>query len=147
MTVLAALALVALSHWIVLLLYSSAYLPAVGALQALVPGAMALSTSRILANDIAGRGRPVLNAYRGGVTVATNVILNILWIPSHGIVGAAWASTVSYLVSYLGAIFFYCRLSGNRWTKVVLLERGDLRLYWRMAVALSNWARAKVSGA
>ena len=128
-TGLGALALALLSRWIVLLLYSEAFLPAVGALQALLVGIVALSAGRVLANDIAGRGFPGLNIYIGLAAVLTNVVLNLLWIPRYGIVGAAWASTASYTVSFLGALFFYCRLSGNRWTKVVFPQPGDLRRY------------------
>lgn len=143
-TALGALALALLSRWIVLLLYSEAFLPAVGALQALLVGIVALSAGRVLANDIAGRGFPALNIYTGLVAVATNVALNLLWIPRFGIVSAAWASTVSYTVSFLGALFFYCRHSGNRWTKIVLPQRGDWALYFRAAKALCQWTWAKV---
>jgi O-antigen/teichoic acid export membrane protein len=143
-TMLGALALALLSRWIVLLLYSDAFLPAVGVLQALLVGIVALSAGRVLSNDISGRGRPGLNIYIGAVAVATNVVLNILWIPRYGIVGAAWASTVSYTVSFFGALFFYCRLSGNRWTVVVLPQRGDWALYWRTAVSLGQWAHGKL---
>ena len=145
-TALAALVLVLLSHWIVLVLYSETFLPAVGALQALLIGIVALSAGRVLANDIAGRGFPGLNIYTGLATVLTNVVLNLLWTPRYGIVGAAWASTVSYTVSFLGALFFYCRLSGNRWTKVVFPQPSDWALYWRTAVALGQWSYSKMQG-
>ena len=141
---LGALALAFLSHWIVLLLYSEVFLPAVGALQALLIGIVILSSWRVLANDIAGRGFPRLNIYTGLAAVATNVALNFLWIPRYGIVGAAWASTVSYTVSFLGALFFYCRLSGNPWTRVVFPQRGDWMLYWRTGRALGRWVKDKV---
>jgi O-antigen/teichoic acid export membrane protein len=143
-TALVAIPLVLLSRWIVLLLYSEAFLPAVGALQALLVGIVALSAGRVLANDIAGRGFPGLNIYTGIAAVVTNVILNLLWIPRYGIVGAAWASTVSYTVSFLGALFFYCRLSGNRWTKAVFPQRGDWALYFRVGKALCQWVLTKV---
>jgi len=142
-TALAALVLVLLSHWIVLVLYSETFLPAVGALQALLIGIVALSAGRVLANDIAGRGFPGLNIYTGLATVLTNVVLNLLWTPRYGIVGAAWASTVSYTVSFLGVLFFYCRLSGNRWTKVVFSQPGDWALYFRFTKSLCQWAWAK----
>lgn len=128
-TALGALVLVFLSRWIVLLLYSEAFLPAVDALQALLVGIVTLSAGRVLSNDIAGRGFPGLNIYTGTAAVATNVVLNLLWIPRFGITGAAWASTVSYTVSFVLALFFYCRLSGNRWQVVVLPQRGDGVLY------------------
>jgi len=143
-TALSALALALLSCWIVLLLYSKAFLPVVGALQALLIGIVALSAGRVLSNDIAGRGFPRLNIYTGVAAVATNVVLNLLWIPRYGIAGAAWASTVSYTVSFLGALFFYCRLSGNRWTAVVFPQRGDWALYWKTGKALCQWAWIKV---
>lgn len=143
-TALGALVLALLSHWIVLFLYSEAFLPAVKALQALLVGIVALSAGRVLSNDLAGRGRPILNAYGGAATVAANVILNILWIPRFGIVGAAWASTVSYFVSFLFALFFYCRLSGNRWPVAIIPQRGDWTLYWKTGVAFSQWARGKL---
>lgn len=146
-TALGAIALALLSHWIVVLLYSEAFLPAVGALQALLAGITALSAWRLLANDIAGRGFPGVNIYTGLVAVVTNIVLNLLWIPRYGIVGAAWASSVSYTVSLFGALFFYCRLSGNRWTKVIFPQRGDWALYWRVAWALGQWVQGKLRGA
>lgn len=145
-TALGALALVLLSQWIILLLYSEAFLPAVGALQALLVGIVALSVGRVLANDIAGQGFPRLNVYTSIAAVTANVALNILWIPIYGIVGAAWASTVSYTVSFLGSLFFYCCLSGNHWTTVLFPQRGDWVLYWRTAVSLGQWANGKLRG-
>lgn len=133
-TAIGGLVLVFLSRWIVLLLYSEAFLPAVGVLRALLVGIITLSAGRVLSNDIAGRGFPRLNIYTGIAAVVTNIVLNLLWIPRYGIVGAAWASTVSYTVSFLMALFFYCRLSGNLWTKVVLPQRGDWATY-RQAIA------------
>jgi len=143
-TALGALVLVLLARWIVVLLYSEAFLPSVQPLQALLAGIVALSAARVLANDIAGRGRPMLNTYTSALTLATNIALNIAWIPRHGITGAAWASTVSYSVLFLSALFFYCRLSGNSWTKILLPQRGDLALYWRTGRAVGQWIKAKV---
>ncbi|MGB9885736.1 MAG: flippase [Moorellales bacterium] len=135
-TALAAVALALLSRWIVLLLYSAEFLPAVSALQALLIGIITLSAGRVLANDIAGRGFPGLNIYTGLAAVASNIVFNLAWIPRYGIAGAAWASTVSYTVSFLGALMFYCRLSGDPWAKAVLPQRGDGTLYRRITVGL-----------
>lgn len=143
-TALGALAIFFLSRWIVEFLYSAAFLPAVQPLQVLLPGIVALSVARVLANDIAGRGRVMLNNYAVSVTVATNVALNILWIPKYGIAGAAWASTVSYGLTLVATLFLYCRLSGNSWTKVLIPQRGDGVLYRRTGLALGQWAKAKV---
>jgi O-antigen/teichoic acid export membrane protein len=143
-TALGAVVLMLVSRWIVVLLYSEAFLPAAKALQALLVGVVALSAGRVLSNDIVGRGFPRLSIYGGVVALITNVALNVAWIPRHGIVGAAWASTASYFSSSLVALFFYCRLSGNRWTVVVFPQRGDWALYWKTARLLGQWAWAKV---
>ncbi|MEM3658493.1 MAG: polysaccharide biosynthesis C-terminal domain-containing protein [Candidatus Hadarchaeum sp.] len=78
------------------------------------------------------------------VGVNSLVALNILWIPKFGIAGAAWASTVSYTISFLGSLFFYCRLSGNRWMKVLLPQRSDWAVYWHTEMVLGRWAKAKL---
>ena len=133
------LVLALFSQEIIKILYSESFLPVVGALRALLAGVVMLSVSRILASDIAGRGRPALNAYRGLVTVFTNVVLNLLWIPRYGIVGSAWASTVAYTVSFIGALFMYCYLSGNPWTVVLLPQPGDWTLYKKIIRELWRW--------
>ncbi len=146
-TALGAVALVILSRWAVLLLYSDKFLPAVGALQALLVGTVALSAGRVLGSDISGRGRPELNIFIGIVTVATNIVLNWIWIPRYGISGAAWASTVSYSISFLGGLFFYCRLSGNKWYVVVFPQRRDLEVYLRVSRSLLAPMRGRVGRA
>ena len=140
-TALVAIPLVLLSRWIVLLLYSEAFLPAVGVLKALLVGIVALSAGRVLATDIAGRGFPGLNIFTGLAAVTTNVVLNLLWIPRYGIVGAAWASTISYMVSFFGNLFFYCRLSRNPWSEVMFPQWGDWALYSRVWLAFGRWVK------
>ena len=116
---------------IVELLFSPRFLPAVRPLRLLLPGAAAMGIARVLANDIAGRGKPLLNSYIAAVTLALNLGLNLLWIPRLGIAGAALASTVSYTATLFARIIIYCRLSGNSW-KIVLIPRpGDFSLVMR----------------
>ena len=143
-TALGSLVLALFGHWIVFILYSEAFLPAVNALRALLVGIVALSTGRVLSNDIAGRGFPRFNIYTGLAAMLTNVVLNILWVPRYEIVGAAWASTVSYTVSFGSALFFYCRLSGNHWTKIIIPQRSDWAIYLGISRAFLEWAWTKV---
>ena len=124
-TTIAAILIALFSYWLIIILYSKTYISSVAVLRALLVGIVALSADRIMANDISGRGYPMINTYRGIITVIINIALNILWIPKYGIVGAAWASSVSYTASFLTALYFYCRLSGNRWQDVVLFQRDD----------------------
>lgn len=128
-TTLGAMAIFFLSRWIVEFLFSADFLPAVLPLRILLVGIVALSASRVLANDVAGRGRPILNTYVGASALMTNVALNLIWIPRYGIAGAAWASTLSYSVTLLARIYLYCQLSGNSWIRVISPQRTDWTLY------------------
>lgn len=136
---LGAMTIFLLSRWIVVLLYSVDYLPAVRPLQILLPGIVALSVGRVLANDVTGRGRPMLNAYINLLVVATNVVLNLLWLPRYGIEGAAGASTVSYIILMVGEILIYSRLSGNPPLRTLLLQRADWTLYRRLGARAVEW--------
>ncbi len=143
-TVLGSLVLYAVSRWMVIFLYSRQYLPAVRPLQILLPGIIAISVARVLANDISGRGRPLLNTYTAMATLTSNVVLNLLWIPKYGIAGAAWASTASYGAALVARLVIYCRLSGNTWSAVLFPRRGDGELYRRALAALAAGAVAKL---
>ncbi len=133
-----------LSHWIIEMLYSSVFLPAVRPVQILLFGIVTLSISRILAHDLAGRGRPILNAYIAIGSLFTNIILNVILIPKYGISGVALASTVSYTISFLVTLWIYCRITENSWTKVILPQQGDLILFLRTGVALGQMVKMKI---
>lgn len=141
-TALAALLLFFLVHYVIAFLYSEEFLPAVRPLQILLPGIVTLSAWRLLANDLAGRGKPMINTYITGVAVVVNLMLNLLLIPHYGLEGAAWASTASYSIALSIVLAVYCHLSGNQWTKVILPQRGDWALYWRTGAALGQWLKA-----
>ncbi|MBN1153250.1 MAG: oligosaccharide flippase family protein [Dehalococcoidia bacterium] len=138
-----ALVVFVVSRWVVELLYTHTYLASVAPLQILLPGIVALGVSRVLANDMSGRGRPELNLYVAVVTVVSNVVLNALWIPRLGIAGAALASSVSYSVSFAVTLWIYCRISTNSWATVLLPQRGDWNLYRETVMALVRNLKAR----
>lgn len=143
-TTLGALVLFFLSRWIIEFLFSADFLPAVQPLRILLPGIVLLSIWRLLANDLAGRGKPILNTYITGFAVLVNIALNILWIPRYGIAGAAWASVASYGIALVIVLIVYCRLSGNSWVKVLIPQRTDWALYRQTGLALSQWGKKKM---
>ncbi len=138
-TILGALLLFGLSKWLIPFLYSEAYLPAVEPLQVLLVGIVAISMERILANDIVARGKPMINAYIASASLVANIILNIILIPEFGIMGAAWATSITYSLMAIVKLFVYCKLSGNSPINVIMLKRSDINLYFRAA---KNWYNA-----
>jgi O-antigen/teichoic acid export membrane protein len=62
----------------------------------LLPGAAALSTGRVIAAYLAGRGRVWATSRIALVTAAATLVLDLALIPSVGVMGAAVASSVAY---------------------------------------------------
>lgn len=129
LTVIASLLLFVLGRYVISLLYGSDFLPAVQPLWILLPGVVALSIPKVLSNEIAGRGRPIVGTIAAGVTLAVNIPLNLLFIPRMGISGAALATTISYIVGALVVLAFFLRISKNSWADTLLLKREDLETY------------------
>lgn len=99
------------TEWIINLLFGEAYLEATLTFQLLIPGVVLGSVSKVLANYLAGCGRPELNMYASIVVVLLNVGLNIILIPIYGIEGAAISTTVSYVMNFLIKIVIFSMIS------------------------------------
>jgi O-antigen/teichoic acid export membrane protein len=132
-TAIGAVALYLVSHWAIVLLYSTEYVATIPLFRILLPGIVFLSAGRILANDIAGRGKPLLNTYVGLIGLVVQVALNLVWIPLFGATGAAWATTISYGITSAVRLWLYMKLSGNSLASVILPQSSDWLLYRQLA--------------
>jgi len=90
-------------QWIFSPLFDSAYFPMV----VLLPGVVLLGGAKVLSNDLAGRGYPQYNSINAGVAAILTVILDLVLIPSYGVMGAAIASSIAYGVIFLMAFCFH----------------------------------------
>jgi O-antigen/teichoic acid export membrane protein len=126
------------SPLLVVALYSQQFLPSIRPLQILLPGVVALAVARVLANDLAGRGKNWVNNLVALATASTNIALNLLLLPRLGIEGAAWASTAAYTMALIAQVVVYTRYSGDIWTRLFVPERGDFPLYWKAARGLAR---------
>jgi O-antigen/teichoic acid export membrane protein len=129
LTFLAAIVLFFLSKYIVLLLFGADFLPALQPLQVLLPGIVAFSVCHVLGNEIAGRGKPVINTINAGISLLINIPLNIVLIPQMGITGAALASTISYIASAIFSVVLFAKISGVSWTALIIMKPEDFRFY------------------
>jgi O-antigen/teichoic acid export membrane protein len=129
LTVIASLLFFVMGRYIILLFFGSAFLPAVKPLWILLPGVIAFSIPKVLNNELAGRGKPIVGTIAAGFSLAVNIPLNILLIPRMGISGAALASTISYTVAAIVVFVVFLKISGNNWVDTLLLKREDLKTY------------------
>jgi len=145
-TLVSAILLFCLGRSVVVLFYSEKFLDSVLPFQILLMGTVTMSGWRILANDLYGRGKPELNIYVSLASVLLNIILNILWIPRHGIVGAAWATSISYVFAFIIIMVIYSKISRNSIEKVMFLRKSDIIVYYDFIVSFKERIKAYVTG-
>jgi O-antigen/teichoic acid export membrane protein len=79
----------------------------------LMPGAIALSGSKVLANELTARGYPGINTIISALGAVTILVLDVLLIPRLGIVGAAAASASGYVASFVLTLWAFHVRSGS----------------------------------
>ena len=119
-------------------LYGSGFAGAVPALWIMIPAMCVWGLYRLLASDIEGRGRPGLVSMSSLIANATIVTLDVLWIPRYGILGAAWASLIAYVVALAVAALMFCRVTGLRARDAYCYRSDDLGTMSRIATRLAR---------
>jgi O-antigen/teichoic acid export membrane protein len=145
-TIFSCLILFLMGKWIILFLYSEKFLKSVSSFQFLLIGAVTFSASKILSSDIAGRGKPEINTYIGIFSVLLNIILNAIFIPKIGIVGAAWATAISYSFNFFSLLIIYAKISGNKIKDVVLIKKNDIEYYKKFISLVLSRVKIKKYG-
>lgn len=129
--------LVLIAGPVVDLLYSTSFSASAAVVRVLVPGIVLFSAARVVGNDIAARGRPLVNSVVAAVSVVCNLLLNVLLIPRYGIEGAAWASTASYSLVFVATVAVYGRMTGLPLRVLIVPSHEDGARYARVLKALA----------
>jgi O-antigen/teichoic acid export membrane protein len=129
------------------LLYSSRFSASTAVVRVLVPGIVLFSASRVLNNDLAARGRPLVNSVIAAASVVCNIALNVLLIPRYGIDGAAWASTASYSLLFAATAGAYWRITRVPLRALVVPTREDGARYVRLLKGAAGRAGGRPSAA
>jgi O-antigen/teichoic acid export membrane protein len=136
-----ALVLAFTMDWLVPLVFGPEYGDTAAVLLWLLPGSVVYGSVMVLSPDLSARGRPDPNAWAAGVSLAFNVVGNLLLIPHYGVIGAAAATTLAYVAAGLLTTLFYTRLSHNRLWDLIRMGRTD----WDMIKMATATVRAKKS--
>jgi O-antigen/teichoic acid export membrane protein len=122
----ACLSMALVGNWLIVSLFGESYAPAYPALLALLPGLFGLCYASILRLDLLGKNRPGSVSLMMGAGAALNLLLNLLLIPSIGIVGAGIASSTAYLLVSLAMLLLYCRISQVSLAHTLFILPSDL---------------------
>ncbi len=97
--VFAALVLLFIARPLIRIFYTDAFLPAFLPFAILLPGVVLLAIPKVLASHFIGVwGKPELIMKGRIASVVTNVVLSIVLIPRYGMYGAAFGSTLAYMI-------------------------------------------------
>lgn len=136
MTALIALAVFAISHWLVVGLYGRQFAGAVTTLQILLPGMVLSAPARVVSTDIAARGRPLVTTYSGVLVLALNVVLNVVLLPREGLEGAAIACSASYAAGAVALFAIYLGSSRASLSSLLVPRRSDFVALRRIAASI-----------
>lgn len=138
LTSVASVALFAITPWLVTHAFGSRFEDAVVPARLLLPGGIALSLWKILAQDVIAKGRPNAFSFSACCSLVAMVAGCSLLIPRFGLAGGAIASSAAYVTASVVLYVAYRRTTGQRLRDCVLIRREDLQLYWRALVRLKG---------
>ena len=113
-----ALAVLCLPLWLSVALFlpfvlGAAYAPAIPVLGALLPGVLAYGAASALSAYFTNHaGRPLIPAALAGLSLLINIFLSMLLIPRWGMMGGAFATSISYVFSIGASGWIFSRMSG-----------------------------------
>nr|WP_309098535.1 flippase [Fredinandcohnia onubensis] len=139
------LALFVLSDPVITILYGQKYEEAGLVLMLLIPGIILGSNSKVLSNDIAGRGMPEINMYISILNLVINVVLNIILIPKYGLSGSAIATTIAYGFDFFAKIFMFKRITHLSYREFLFITKEDLQLYMKYLMKMTKKINVKTN--
>lgn len=117
------------------------YIDSVKVLNILLPGLAVLSIEKLLSNDLAARGKPEFNMYVAFVNVILNISLSFVMIPKYGVVGAAVATSITYIISFILKIIIFSRYTKQSIFTLLVINKNDLKLYRKLFRIFTNKLR------
>jgi O-antigen/teichoic acid export membrane protein len=121
-----ALILFAVAPWLITAVYGAKFAGAVAPLRMLLPGIVAYSIEIAFGFFLTVRlKRPFLNLCIQGGSVAGCAVLTVLLLPHYGLVGAAFATTMSYIVTTVLVATIYIRITHTRVVDLIVPRRED----------------------
>ncbi len=116
-------------------LYGAKFLAIVPALRVLLLGVVALAGASALSSYFTLKmGKPEVSVVMASISAAICFTVTMLLLPRIGVLGAAIGTASSYIFGQLLSVWYFCRDTGETFSSVLLLKRGDV-LFFREVVS------------
>lgn len=126
------------ANYFILWIYGPSFIPAVPLLQIIIFGIVASGTSNLLVVYFCGKGKPEYFTYVSLISLGSVVSLDLILIPTVGVIGAAIALTLSYLIAGVICVYWFHKESNRTLREILILTRGDIALCKR---GLAYWSQ------
>ena len=111
---------------LITILYGEEYAGAATAMTILLIGIVFASIGKVSPAYFYTRGKPTIHLIVAAIVLLINVVLNLIFIPSIGINGAALASTISYI--FYGVIYIIMfKREGIHIRQLLILQKEDIK--------------------
>jgi O-antigen/teichoic acid export membrane protein len=137
-SVIAAIALVAVSPLAIDVLFGDEFSAAQIPLILLMPGIIAACATRVLGSYLFSQGRIIYNTYATFIALGLTLVLDFALIPSIGVEGAAIASSIAYIASLAATLYWYRQVSGGSIAEALVVRPSDAEHYrdaWKSLTA------------
>ncbi len=125
-------------------IYGEVYRPSIVPFRILLPGVLAYGLAGIFSTFFANQlGKPKFSLLISFISMAINIIVSTLLIPRVGMIGGAWATTTSYIISIIVLITIFCRKTGLSVREVLLINQADTEDYKLLWQTIKNYLLRK----
>jgi stage V sporulation protein B len=107
-------------------LFGDGFLVAVWPLRVLLFGTCALNLSQLLSSDLSARGNPSAGLRANVVGLSFMLAMDIALVPRFGLLGAAFASSLSYLIALIVLLVEYRRSTGVATRTLICATQADV---------------------
>ncbi len=107
------------------LFFGQKFMPSIDVVRLMLPGIVMFVIVRILSGRFAGSGEPKLLIALFIPVLLVNIVLNLLWIPIYGGLGAAMATNVSYSLGAVGMLVLFSIKMKIPFSEVVVFRSSD----------------------
>lgn len=121
------LAIIALGQPFINIFFGKAYSEAYQITLVMLAGVFAMIYYKMIGSYNIAWGRQKINLIFLGISVVTNVIMNLILIPVWGIYGAGLASVLSYTVCSALFIIYFCTKTKQPFKGMIFMDRNDFR--------------------
>ncbi|GHG67299.1 O-unit flippase [Alishewanella longhuensis] len=103
------------AEWIILLLFGEGFNAAITVLRIHIWAGCFIFVRYLISQHLVITEQEPLSLFSHGMGALINVVLNLWWIPEYGIVGAAWATLISYAYASFFFLFFAKSTRSQLW--------------------------------